>query len=153
MSWLVALGIIAVAVLIYIRKPLAGGTREVKMPTPPCQSQAPLPDYDLEAAQRELTGNPPLICRALHRCGVVLVGLLLASLLGCVVNFDAEPLHAPIAPGVNRLDHSDMELYRDVWGDRLREHKFRARPEPQKLTINGRGDPWLFVSTWQERKP
>ena len=151
MEWLVALAIIVVAVLIFNRKPLAGGTRVVKMPTPPCQSQTSLPPYDIEAAQKELTGSPPLICRALHRCGAVLVGLLLASLLGCVVNFDTASLH-DIAPGVNRLDKSDMDLYREVWGDWLQEHRYRPRPDPQSLTVNGRGQPWLFVSTWQEQK-
>ena len=82
---------------------------------------------------------------------VKLLLFCLLPLFGCT--FDTEPLYAPIAPGVNRLDHSDMELYREVWGDRLKEHRYRPRPEPQKLTVNGVGEPWLFVSNSQETTP
>ena len=153
MAWLVALAILAVAAMIFNRRPHARALRVVKVAEKMAEKvvEKPLPPYDEEAAQRELTGSPPLICRALHRCGAVLVGLLLASLLGCVVNFDTASLH-DIAPGVNRLDKSDMDLYREVWGDWLQEHRYRPRPDPQSLTVNGRGQPWLFVSTWQEQK-
>jgi len=113
------------------------------------------PPYDEKAAQEEFKGYCEPSCKGWHapRTLPLLLLCLLTLLAGCTINFDAEPLHAPIAPGVNRLDADAMKLYREVWGDWLREHRYRPRPEPQELTVNGTGEPWLFVSNCQGAKP
>jgi hypothetical protein len=84
--------------------------------------------------KRNMYHNTPL-CRGL----VALIAV--ATLLGgCLTPPYRSSWHGQ---GVNRLDAEDMRLYRLIWGEWLEQHRYRPRPEPQKIAGTFGG--WTLV--------